>query len=66
VRDALAKIEFRNALVPGGVIRFGPNGQIAGSPYIMVQTLPGNTVRIIWPKKMPETFDAVLPMPKNQ
>jgi hypothetical protein len=48
------------------VIRFGPNGQIAGSPYIMVQTLPGNTVRIIWPKKMPETFDAVLPMPKNQ
>jgi branched-chain amino acid transport system substrate-binding protein len=66
VRDALAKIEFRNALIPGGVIRFGPNGQIAGSPYIMVQTLPGNTVRIIWPKKMPETFDAVLPMPKNQ
>ncbi len=66
VRDTLAKIEFRNALVPGGVIRFGPNGQIAGSPYIMVQTLPGNTVRIIWPKKMPETFDAVLPMPKNQ
>jgi len=66
VRDALAKIEFRSALIPGGVIRFGPNGQIAGSPYIMVQTLPGNTVRIIWPKKMPETFDAVLPMPKNQ
>ncbi|HVH30416.1 MAG TPA: amino acid ABC transporter substrate-binding protein [bacterium] len=66
VRDALAKIEFRSALVPGGVIRFGPNGQIAGSPYIMVQTLPGNAVRIIWPKKMPETFDAVLPMPKSQ
>jgi branched-chain amino acid transport system substrate-binding protein len=65
VRDALAKIKFRNALVPGGVIRFNPNGQIAGSPYIMVQTTPGNTVRIIWPKKMPETFDAVLPMPKG-
>jgi branched-chain amino acid transport system substrate-binding protein len=64
VRDALAKISFRSALVPGGVIRFGPNGQIAGSPYVMVQNLPGNTVRIIWPQKLPETRDSVLPMPR--
>jgi branched-chain amino acid transport system substrate-binding protein len=66
VRDALAHIVFRSALVPGGVIRFGPNGQIAGSPYVMVQNLPGNTVRIIWPRRLPETRDAILPMPRQQ
>lgn len=64
VRDALAKIVFRTALVPGGVIRFNPNGQIAGSPYVMVQNFPGNTVRVIWPRKLPETLDAILPVPR--
>ena len=63
VRDALAHIVFRNSLLPGGVIRFASNGQIT-APYIMVQTFPGNTVRIIWPKKLPETRDATLPMPR--
>ena len=66
VRYALARGVFRNALVPGGVIRFGPNGQIAGSPYVMVQNMPGNTVRIVWPRKLPETRDAILPMPRMQ
>ena len=64
VRDALAHIVFRGALLPGGVIRFGPNGQIQ-APYVMVETLPGNTVRIIWPQKMPETRDAILPVPRQ-
>jgi branched-chain amino acid transport system substrate-binding protein len=65
VRDVLAHIVFRNSLLPGGVIHFGPNGQIQ-APYVMVQTMPGNTVRIIWPRKMPETRDVVLPMPRMQ
>jgi hypothetical protein len=47
------------------VIRFQPNGQIKGS-YVMVQTTPGNTVRIIWPKKLPEARDATLPLPHPQ
>lgn len=65
VRDALAKVVLRNSLLPGGVIRFAPNGQIAGS-YVIVQTTPGNTVRIIWPKKLPEARDATLPLPRPQ
>lgn len=65
VRDALAKVVLRNSLLPGGVIRFQPNGQIKGS-YVMVQTTPGNTVRIIWPKKLPEARDATLPLPHPQ
>jgi branched-chain amino acid transport system substrate-binding protein len=66
VRDALAHIVFRNSLLPGGVIRFEANGNIAGSPYVMVQNMPGNTVRIIWPPKLPETRDAIVPMPRLQ
>jgi len=31
-----------------------------------VQNTPGNTVRIIWPAKLPETRDPVLPMPRTQ
>ncbi len=65
VRDALAKVVLRNSLLPGGVIRFQPNGQVIGS-YVMVQTTPGNTVRIIWPKKLPEARDATLPLPHPQ
>jgi len=64
VRDSLARLVFRGALVPGGVIRFSPNGQISGSPYVVVQNTPGNTVRIVWPRNIPETRDATLPMPR--
>jgi branched-chain amino acid transport system substrate-binding protein len=65
VRDALAKLVMRNTLLPGGAIRFAPNGQIMGT-YVIVQNTPGNTVRIIWPKKLPEARDAILPMPHPQ
>jgi len=65
VRETLAHMVFRNSLLPGGVIRFSPNGQVL-APYLMVQTTPGNTVRIIWPKNRPETRDAVIPMPRAQ
>lgn len=62
VRDALAHLTLPSML-PGGVIKFGPDGQIQ-APYVMVQTTPGNTVRIIWPSNLPETRAATLPMPR--
>src|SRR2546422_7654344 len=46
VRDVLAKLVMRNSLLPGGVIRFAPDGQIV-APYVMVQNTPSNTVRIV-------------------
>ena len=61
VRDALARLTLRSML-PGGVIKFQPNGQVS-TPYVMVQNTPGNTVRIIWPPNLPETRPATLPMP---
>jgi branched-chain amino acid transport system substrate-binding protein len=63
VRDALAALRLPSML-PGGVIKFQPNGQVA-APYVMVQNTPGNTVRIIWPAKMPEARPATLPMPRQ-
>jgi branched-chain amino acid transport system substrate-binding protein len=62
VRDALARLTLRSML-PGGVIKFQPNGQVA-TPYVMVQNLPGNAVQIIWPPNLPETRAATLPMPR--
>ena len=65
VRDRLSKLVMRNSLLPGGVIRFAPDGQIV-APYVMVQNTPGNTVRIIWPQKLPESRDPILPLPHAQ
>src|SRR5437588_426663 len=65
VRDRLSKLVMRNSLLPGGVIRFAPDGQIV-APDVMVQNTPGNTVRIIWPQKLPESRDPILPLPHAQ
>ncbi len=65
VRDALSRVVFRKSLLPGGVIRFEASGQII-APYVIVETTPGNTIRIVWPRRLPETRDAILPMPKAQ
>ncbi len=65
VRETLAHMVFRGSLLPGGVIKFGPDGQVK-APYVIVQTTPGNTVRIVWPQRMPETRDPTIPMPRAQ
>jgi branched-chain amino acid transport system substrate-binding protein len=62
VREALAHLTLRSML-PGGVIKFQPNGQ-ASAPYVIVQTTPGNTVRIVWPTNLPEARAATMPMPR--
>ncbi|HEY6968301.1 MAG TPA: amino acid ABC transporter substrate-binding protein [Candidatus Angelobacter sp.] len=49
IRDALAKAELKNSLVPGQVLKFGPNGQ-TGYPFVVVQNQPGGKVEIVYPK----------------
>jgi branched-chain amino acid transport system substrate-binding protein len=49
IRDAVAKAELKDSLVPGGVLKFGPNGQ-AGYPFVIVQNKPGDKVDIVYPK----------------
>jgi len=61
IRDALAKAELKNALVPGGVLKFGANGQ-TGFPFLVTQNKPGDKVDIVYPKDA-ATGDAVAPIP---
>lgn len=49
IRDALRKAELKDSLVPGQVLKFGPNGQ-AGYAFVIVQNQPGGKVEIVYPK----------------
>ncbi|SRR5581483_767153 len=64
VRDALASLDFKDSVLPGGEIKFQADGR-PNTPYMMVQNLPNNQVQIIWPKDMPGFKDALVPMPKK-
>lgn len=61
IRDALAKAELKDSLLPGGVLKFGPTGQ-AGYPFVIVQNQPGGKVEIVYPKSA-ATGAAVAPNP---
>jgi branched-chain amino acid transport system substrate-binding protein len=49
VRDALHKAVLKDSLLPGGTVKFGPNGQ-AGYPFVIVQNQPGGKIEIVFPK----------------
>ena len=49
IRDALAKEQLKDSLVPGGVLKFGANGQ-TDYPFVIVQNKPGDKVDIVYPK----------------
>ncbi|GAC1404362.1 MAG: amino acid ABC transporter substrate-binding protein [Candidatus Velthaea sp.] len=57
----LHKIDIRDTILPGGHIRFQPNGLI-DAPFVVTQNLPGAKVVIVWPKGE-QTGAAVLPVP---
>jgi branched-chain amino acid transport system substrate-binding protein len=61
VRDALASLDFKDSILPGGEIKFQQDGR-PNTPYMMVQNLPNNQVQIIWPKDMPGYKPAIVPM----
>src|SRR5712691_1263217 len=63
VRDALAGLEFKDTILPGGVIKFQDDGRPT-TPYLMVQNLPDNAAQIIWPKDIPGFKPATVPMKK--
>ena len=61
IRDALAKAQLKNALIPGGVLSFGANGQ-TGYPFLVTQNKPGDKVDIVFPKDA-ATGPVVAPIP---
>src|SRR5215470_14665133 len=61
IRDALAKTELKNSILPGQVLKFGSNGQ-TGYSFIVVQNQPGGKVEIVYPKGS-ATAAAIAPTP---
>ncbi len=61
IRDALRKATLKDSVLPGGVLKFGPNGQV-GYPFVVVQNQPGGKVEIVYPKNG-ATGAAIAPAP---
>ncbi len=62
IRQALAKLDMRDSILPGGVLRFSPTGE-ARLPFVVTQNKPGGKVDLVWPKAA-KTGDPVAPIPK--
>lgn len=61
IRDALRKAELKDSILPGTVLKYGPNGQ-AGYPFVIVQNQPGGKVEIVYPKNA-ATGASIAPTP---
>ncbi len=63
VIDALRHLDITDTVLPGGHIRFQPDGQI-NAPFVVTENLPGGKTVIVWPKSE-STGSAVLPVPNR-
>jgi branched-chain amino acid transport system substrate-binding protein len=63
IRDALRKAELKSSILPGQVLKFGPNGQ-SDYPFVITQNKPDNKVDIVYPKDA-ATGEAVAPAPNR-
>jgi len=62
IRDQLRKLDMKDSLVPGQVLKFGPNGQVS-YPFVIVQNKPGDKVDIVYPKDA-ATGQPIAPTPR--
>ena len=63
IRDALRRVELKDSLLPGQVLKFEANGQI-NTPFVIVQNKPGGKVDIVYPKDA-ATGESIAPIPKH-
>jgi branched-chain amino acid transport system substrate-binding protein len=61
--DTLRHIDITDTVLPGGHIRFQPNGQI-NAPFVVTENLPGGKTVIVYPHAE-KTGDATLPVPES-
>jgi len=64
IRDQLRKLDMKDSLVPGQVLKFGANGQV-GYPFVIVQNKPEGTVDIVYPKDA-ATGEVIAPIPAGK
>jgi branched-chain amino acid transport system substrate-binding protein len=62
IRSALASVELKDSILPGGVLKFTASGQ-AVLPFVVTQNKPGDKVDIVWPPSS-KTGEAVAPVPR--
>lgn len=63
IRAALAKVELKDSILPGGVLKFTSSGQ-AVLPFVVTQNKPADKVDIVWPREA-KTGDPVAPVPRT-
>ena len=64
IRDQLRKLDMKDSLVPGQVLKFGANGQV-GYPFVIVQNKPEAKVDIVYPKDA-ATGEVIAPIPAGK
>jgi branched-chain amino acid transport system substrate-binding protein len=62
IRDALATIELKDSILPGGVLKFSKTGE-AVLPFVVTQNKPEGKLDIVWPKSS-KTGEALAPIPR--
>ena len=63
IRGALAAVDLKDSILPGGELKFSSSGQ-AIIPFVVTQNKPNDKVDIVWPLAS-KTGDAVAPVPKS-
>ena len=63
IRAALAAVNLKDSILPGGELKFSPSGQ-AILPFVVTQNKPNDKVDIVWPAAS-KTGEAVAPVPKS-
>jgi branched-chain amino acid transport system substrate-binding protein len=63
IRSALAAVDLKDSILPGGELKFSASGQ-AILPFVVTQNKPNDKVDIVWPVSS-KTGDPVAPVPKS-
>src|SRR5947207_3072651 len=62
IRASLARLELKDSILPGGVLKFSKTGE-ATLPFVVTQNKPGGKLDLVWPKTA-KTGDPIAPIPK--
>jgi branched-chain amino acid transport system substrate-binding protein len=62
IRAALARLDLKNSILPGGELKFSKTGE-ATLPFVVTQNKPEGKLDIVWPISS-KTGDPVAPIPR--
>ena len=62
IRNALARLQLKDSILPGGVLKFSKTGE-ATLPFVVTQNKPAGKLDLVWPKAA-KTGEPVAPIPR--